>query len=179
MAYLNRNTSSRKTAPSAEFLYLLIALAAGAATFWYAGHKIGMDLSAITTAATILGIGQKPINYDPRAPVQSANAQVVTTVSAEESTAPPAPYCNPGQAPAFANGMAQLQLQLGETMGTPLECEHAASAAGDTVQQTTTGLASYNAHTNTVSFTDGWRHWALGAEGVVAWEGSESSPPNG
>ena len=52
-------------------------------------------------------------------------------------------------------------------MGAPLECEHPASGNGDTIQQTTTGLAAYTSATNTVSFTDGWRHWAITPSGFV------------
>jgi hypothetical protein len=81
--------------------------------------------------------------------------------------------------PAFALGLSGLKQQLGDSMGTPVECEHAISASGDTVQQTTTGLAAYDKATNTVSFTDGWRHWAITPRGFVAWEGSDSNPPNG
>ena len=44
MSYLNRRTT-RRSAGSAELMYLLIVLAAGFATAWWAGHKIGMDLS--------------------------------------------------------------------------------------------------------------------------------------
>jgi hypothetical protein len=95
------------------------------------------------------------------------------------SEAPAAAYCSPGQAPAFALGLADLKRQLGEAMGTPVECEHVASASGDTVQRTTTGLAAYNRATNTVSFTDGWHHWALRPDGLVSWEGTEPNPPAG
>src|SRR5215213_2366987 len=127
MSYLNRN-STRKSALSAELVYLFFALAAGAATFWYAGHKIGMDLSSISTAASILGIGHTALRYDPRAStVQDQPAQVVGTVKAEEqATAASAPNCAGGAVPAFVNGMAELKAQLGDVMGTPTECEHAA-----------------------------------------------------
>src|SRR5438105_4790261 len=174
MSYLNRN-SSRKSGASAELLYLVVVLAAGAGTFWYAGHKIGLDLSSISTAATILGIGQTAIAYNPRAPVQAAPVQQTVT---NESQQRAAAYCEAGQAPAFTNGMAALKQQLGETMGTPVECEHAAATVGDTVQSTTTGLAAYTGITNTVTFTDGWHHWALRPAGdLVSWEGTQAEPP--
>jgi hypothetical protein len=179
MSYLNRQ-SSRKSAPSAELLYLIVVLAAGAATFWYAGHKIGLDLSAIQTAASVLGIGQTALRYDPRAAAETTSAQVVHSVAAvtnDEVTS--APNCAAGQSPAFANGLAELKKRLGDTMGNPVECEHPASPIGDTVQQTSTGLAAYSKLTNTVSFTDGWRHWALRAGNVVTWEGTQSEPPTG
>jgi hypothetical protein len=174
MSYLNRN-STRRSAISAELLYLVIVLAAGGSTFWYAGNKLGMDLSTVTTAASILGIGHAPLRYDPRARVQSATAQVAP---AAEAPAPTAPYCSPGQTPAFANGLAQLKLELGEVMGTALECEHPSSVVGDTVQQTSTGLAAYSKTTNTVTFTDGWRHWAIRDGSVLSWEGTQAEPPS-
>ncbi len=178
MSYLNRNTS-HKSAPSAELLYLVIVLAAGAMTFWYAGHKIGLDLSSLSTAASILGIGQSPLRYDPRAPVQSTSPQVIGNTAANQQAAL-APYCAAGQAPAFANGIADLKVQLGDVMGSPVECEHAASTIGDTVQQTSTGLAVYTKVTNAVTFTDGWRHWTLSPDGdMVSWEGTQAEPPRG
>ncbi len=183
MSYLNRNTS-KKTGASAELLYLVFVLAAGAATFWYFGHKIGLDLSSITTAADILGIGQSAARYDPRAPQQSTTTleQVAVRMAAgdqEQAQAPTAPYCNPGQSPSFVNGMSLLHQQVGAAMGTPVECEHPSSGGGDTIQQTTTGLAVYDRGADTVSFTDGWHHWALRAGSVVTWEGTQGDPPTG
>ena len=62
-------------------------------------------------------------------------------------------------------------------MGVPIECEHASSGGGNTVQQTSTGLAAYNSLTNTDTFTDGWHHWALTPNVLVTWEGPEAQPP--
>ena len=62
-------------------------------------------------------------------------------------------------------------------MGAPLECEHSNSENGDTLQLTTTGLAIYVASTNTPEFTDGWNHWALTGQVIVAWSGTETTPP--
>ena len=174
MSYINRH-SARKTAGSAELVYLLIVLAAGVGTAWWAGHKIGMDLSAVTAAASVLGLTENgrsthgTVGYTPKV----ANAAETYAGSAA------APFCNPGQAPAFAAGPSALRGRLGDTMGTPVECEHAISAAGDTIQQTTTGLVAYNTLTNTVSFTDGWRHYAITPRGFVTWEGADSNPPPG
>jgi hypothetical protein len=181
MSYLNRQ-GPKKGAPSAELLYLIIVLAAGAATFWYAGHKIGLDLSSIQTAATVLGIGQTATRYDPRASAQTTSGQVVHSVAAvtkEAEAVKPAPSCTAGQTPVFANGLAELKQRLGDTMGNPVECEHPSSPVGDTVQLTSTGLAAYNKVTNTVTFTDGWRHYALRAGDVLTWEGTQSEPPAG
>lgn len=88
-----------------------------------------------------------------------------------------APYCAPGTSPQFAHGFADLQARLGPIMGEPIECEHADSASGDVLQHTTTGLAFWRQSTNTPTFTDGYRHWALTSRGLVAWEGSAIDPP--
>jgi hypothetical protein len=165
MSYLNRPTT-KKRAGSPELMYLLVVLAAGVATAWWASHQIGMDLSSVTSLVSILGITETgrlthgAVGYNANAPANEAG-----------------PYCAPGQAPAFALGLSGLKQRLGETMGAPLECEHPASGNGDTIQQTTTGLAAYASATNTVSFTDGWRHWAIAPSGFVQWEGVASSPP--
>ena len=149
-------------------MYLLVVLAAGVATAWWGSHRLGMDLSAINTVASVLGIGEtrgqtRPVGF--------------TQARAEEQ--PPAPYCNPGQTPGFSQGFATLKQRVGDVMGTPVECEHVSSDTGDTIQQTTAGLAAYFKATNTLTFTDGWRHWAIAPNGFVTWEGTQSDPPLG
>ena len=62
-----------------------------------------------------------------------------------------APYCAPGTSPQFSGGFASLKASLGDTMGDPLECEHQDGSSGDTLQQTTTGLAFWRKSTNTWS----------------------------
>jgi hypothetical protein len=158
MSYLNRQTT-KKRAGSPELIYLLIVLAAGVATAWWAGHQIGMDLSSVNSLVSILGITETG---------RLTHGAVGYNANALAAEAAPAPYCNPGQVPAFALGLSSLKQRLGETMGAPLECEHPASGDGDTLQQTTT---------NTVSFTDGWRHWAITPSGFAQWEGVEPNPP--
>jgi hypothetical protein len=170
MSYISRH-ATRKTGASAELMYLLIVLVAGIATAWWAGHRLGMDLSSITTAASVLG-------FTETGRLSHGAAGYTAQAHAEQSITT-APFCNPGQLPSFAPGVATLQQKLGDVMGAPVECEHAVTATGDTIQQTTTGLVAYNSLTNTVSFTDGWRHWAVAARGFVAWEGPESDPPAG
>jgi hypothetical protein len=163
MAYINRRASRRRSAMSAEFMYLLVVLAAGFVTAWWAGHKLGMDLSGVTTMVQVLGLNEtlgstRPVGYS-----LEANG--------------PAPYCNEGEVASFQNGVATLHQLVGSAMGAPTECEHAASASGDTLQQTTTGLAAYDATTNTVTFTDGWHHYALTPSGYLTWVGTEATPP--
>ena len=88
-----------------------------------------------------------------------------------------APFCAPGQRPAFHPGLAALKLRLGDVMGVVLECEHLNNANGDTLQQTTTGLAYFRWATGLPTFTDGWRHWALSGDALIAWEGESPDPP--
>ena len=170
MPYVHRYAPLKKRSVSPELMYLFFALAAGVATAWWAGRAVGMDLSGIATAASVLGLTETG---------RFTHGAVGYNVNTATDRLPAAPFCNSGQVPAFARGLSGLKQQLGESMGTPVECEHAISATGDTIQQTTTGLAAYNKLTNTVSFTDGWRHWAITPRGFVTWEGSDSNPPPG
>lgn len=175
MAYIHRHVPRRRSGGSAELLYLLVVLLAGVATAWWAGHRVGMDLSAVSTVASVLGINEtvgvtKPVGY-------SAAATTITTNQAQQ--APVAPNCSPGQVPAFTDQLLALKQQLGDTMGTPVECAHASASVSDSIQQTSTGLAEYNQLTNTASFTDGWRHWAITPRGFLTWEGAQSEPPAG
>ena len=89
-----------------------------------------------------------------------------------------APYCSPETSPQFTHGFAALKAALGPVMGEPIECEHNDGESGDILQKTTTGLAFWRKSTNTPTFTDGHRHWALTTQGVVAWEGSSIDPPS-
>jgi hypothetical protein len=74
-------------------------------------------------------------------------------------------------------GFAALHAQLGGVMGTPVECEHPIHANGDTRQRTTTGYAYYRKSDNVPTFTNGWEHWALTADGLVHWSGYVVDPP--
>jgi hypothetical protein len=150
-------------------MYLLVVLVAGVATAWWMGHRVGMDLSSITAAASILG-------FTETGRLTHGAAGYTPAVARADQSAP-APYCPPEQAPAFAPAFTALKQRLGDGMGSPVECEHVTSPSGDTQQQTTTGLLAYTKASNIVSFTDGWRHWALTAQGYVTWEGPQSEPP--
>jgi hypothetical protein len=174
MPYVNRHATTKKTVGSAELMYLVVVLAAGVATAWWAGHTIGMNLSGISAIASIVGLTETG---------RMSHGTVGYTAAATDAHAnegsPSAAYCAPGSLPGFTPLAVQLQQQVGDAMGAPVECEHAAVAMGDTIQQTTTGLVAYQRLTNTVSFTDGWRHYALTPRGLVTWEGAESDPPLG
>jgi hypothetical protein len=168
MAAYRRHLVHKRSPLSAEFMYLLVVLVAGAATAWFAAHQIGMNLSVIETVASVLGINET---------VGTPHAVGYSQAQTDSADSALPPYCQSGTTPAFVNGLAALKQQIGDVMGTPLECEHVANVQGDTVQQTSTGLAAYDSLTNTDTFTDGWHHWALTSDGVVSWEGTESRPP--
>ncbi len=102
---------------------------------------------------------------------------VIAVTTATALTLRTAPYCDPGQNPEFVLGLAFMKSQLGDVMGEPLECEHPNPDNGDTLQQTSTGLAYYRKSTNIVTFTDGWEHWGWTAEGLVHWTGSAIDSP--
>jgi hypothetical protein len=93
------------------------------------------------------------------------------------ASAQAAPFCIAGESPHFAFGFADLKVAIGDTMGDPTECEHPNSDNGDTLQQTTAGLAIYRKSANTPEFTDGFNHWALEPAGVVAWSGGADAAP--
>ena len=93
---------------------------------------------------------------------------------------PPAaePYCRAGEVPQCRFGFARLQAQLGARMGSPTSCEYDDPAgSGDTLQNTSTGLATYRVRGDTPTFTSGFEHWAITAEGTVYWTGDSVDPP--
>jgi hypothetical protein len=89
---------------------------------------------------------------------------------------PEAPWCLPGQTPAFSFGFAELSQQLGSIMGQPTECEHGDGATDDTIQQTTTGLAVYRWCNNTPTFSREQEHWMLMPGGAAYWTGQDIPP---
>ena len=87
------------------------------------------------------------------------------------------PFCEGGHVPEYQFGFAALKAQLGDLMGDPVECEHTNPDNGDSLQQTSKGLAFYRKSTNTPTFTNGHEHWALTAQGLVYWTGDSIDPP--
>src|SRR5215471_10385348 len=127
MAYVSRFGARGRSRFSAESVYLVVVLSAFLVTAVWAGqHIVGINLSVISTVVAVLGINEK--------------MGTTRHVGYSAADAPAVAYCNPVQMPAFVNGMAALKRSVGDSMGTPTECEHPSSAAGDTLQQTTTGL---------------------------------------
>jgi hypothetical protein len=82
-----------------------------------------------------------------------------------------------GGHPIFHDGFAELHARLGDIMGIPIECEQPIHVSGDTRQRTTTGYAYYRKSDNIPTFTNGWDHWALTADGLVYWSGDVVDPP--
>jgi len=81
--------------------------------------------------------------------VSSAGLPAFFGVSAPNALA--AGFCAPRQNPTFSFGFAALNAQLGASMGTPLDCEHSNPANGDTLQETSEGLAFYRKATSAVA----------------------------
>jgi hypothetical protein len=104
---------------------------------------------------------------------------VLTTLSAGNGLAQAAPFCVRGRAPAFEPALIQLNELLGGLLGDPIECAHPDPLlTGDTVQRTTTGLASIQATTNIASFVMGSEHWQLTPGGVVYWTEPSLAAPS-
>src|SRR5262249_5548380 len=140
-----------------DLLVMLLVLTAGVGFGRWFVESAVVDLGGIISLPVALGFttwGAHPVHGHSGAPA----AAFVPTPAAAPAADPGA--CDP-VAPSFVLGIAELKNQVGEMMGDPIECERAIDADGNTEQHTTTGLASYSAQTETVSFTDGWRHWDL------------------
>jgi len=89
-----------------------------------------------------------------------------------------APFCADAESVNWLDAFAPLSEQLGDVMGDPIECPHPTTEGGDTVQQTSTGLAILRMPTGLPSFTDGTTRWALTADqGLVSWMGTSLDPP--
>jgi hypothetical protein len=102
----------------------------------------------------------------------------VTGALASAALAQGTAHCQPGQTPQFVFGFADLKAQLGEAMGSAVSCEYAdPNGTGDTLQDTSTGLAFWRKSTNVPTFTDGATHWALTDSGLVTWTGASIDPP--
>jgi hypothetical protein len=107
---------------------------------------------------------------------QEANLRLANVLAPQALAAAASGSCQPDH-PAFYYGFADLRAQLGNVMGNPTECEHAIHVDGDTRQRTTTGYAYYRKSDNVPTFTNGWDHWALTADGLVHWSGYVVDPP--
>jgi hypothetical protein len=157
---------------------VLLVGAVAAFFYWYWSPGLPFGLSSRTSGhAENLVLGESGATQDTAAAEQPARE--VTIVPAATSTRAPllAPFCPPGQPARFVLGFARLKDLLGASMGEPLECEHTNPDNGDTLQQTTTGLAVFSALNGALEFTDGWQHWALIDDDLVAWDGDRQPAP--
>jgi hypothetical protein len=116
------------------------------------------------------------VRVPPSAPIVCALLLLLSSTVA--GSAQSAPRCGPGESPTYVFGFASLHDQLDAGMGQPVSCEYAdPNGSGDTLQDTTGGLAYWRKATNTPTFTDGATHWALTEIGLVSWTGPSIDPP--
>jgi hypothetical protein len=90
-----------------------------------------------------------------------------------------AAFCELGETPTFAAGFALLSGDLGEVMGTPIECENPDPSAQYRLQRTSMGEALYHLPTNRTFITNGQDIWAVTPDGLVQWPAAERSPLDG
>jgi hypothetical protein len=114
----------------------------------------------------------------PRTIVLGVLAALLAAAPLAVAFAQTAEGCQPGEAPHFTFGFAQLKAQIGDSMGDPVTCEFSdPGGTGDVHQRTTTGLAFWRKSTNTPTFTNGFDHWAQTPQGWVTWSGASVDPP--
>jgi hypothetical protein len=77
--------------------------------------------------------------------------------------------------PEFRLGFKALADQISDTAGRPLENEHY-GANGDSLQQTTNGLMVWRKADNWTAFTDGYRTWINGPNGLESRLDTERLP---
>ncbi len=173
-----RQQADHVTFGSVELLGFMLVTAIAVFVGWQISQRVGVDLGFAPRVMGSLGIVEsgRPPHVQSGA-VDVAGATASSGSQAASLGVPTPPYCRPGETPRYQFGFADLKARLGSTMGDPVECEHANSANGDTLQKTSTGLAFYRMATNTATFTNGVDHWALTARGLVQWQGDSPDPP--
>lgn len=121
-----------------------------------------------------------PVPTPAPTPAPAAVVAPPPAASAPVAEAPASdPYCRPGEQPQFRFGFARLQAELGTRMGNPTSCEYGdPGGSGDTLQNTSSGLGFYRQRSNTPTFTTGFEHWAITADGIVYWTGDSIDPPS-
>jgi hypothetical protein len=151
---------SRQPSAAPSVLGLVVLLIAGAlvavSTFRWANTAIALPSPESLTAGLAHTHPQRPL---------VGSTPVAGAVS---------PNCS-----SFSSVFSTLEDTIGDTMGQPLECPHTDPATGDTLQRTSTGLAIFRHRSQTATFTDGYRRWAVDARGLIRWEGEALDPPAG
>jgi hypothetical protein len=87
------------------------------------------------------------------------------------SSASGAAACPTEEPVQFAPALVRLQSLVGEPMGAPRSCSFQ-DADGDTLQQTTTGLALYRPSTDLALFSNGQQFWTLTGGELQQWTGN-------
>jgi hypothetical protein len=123
----------------------------GRALRWLVGLTCTVAVASVAMQPGALG--ELPAVPAAAVPVVQAAPTLVSNYATATAAVSPV-VCQDGQPPRFVLGFAQLRAQVGNVMGTPVECEHL-RPDGTTVQTTTTGLALYQPTSGRVSFTDG------------------------
>jgi len=155
--------------------YLLWVFNDSGVPLHYTGHITPVGTPA-PSAVAALSPTPMPLVTPPVSPPGIAASASPSVTPQGESVGLNPGECPPGRSPGFVLGFANLRDQVGDAMGNPVECERANPDNGDTLQQTTTGLAFYRKSTNTPTFTTGPEHWALTPEGTVYWTGNSIDP---
>jgi hypothetical protein len=118
-----------------------------------------------------------PTDVPAPIPTPTPPPETPVVVASQPSSQTAAPFCHPGDQPQFHLGFATLSSQLGPRMGAPTSCEFSdPSGSGDTLQTTTTGLATYRVATGVATFTNGSEHWALQGGVTLYWTGDSIDP---
>jgi hypothetical protein len=153
LRYGSRSPSSVPTLLGLIVMLIAAALVASSTGRW-ASTAIVVPSTEVFSASLALTHPQRPL------------------VGATPGESMPAPDCR-----SFSSVFAALDDSIHDTMGQPLECPHTDPNTGDTLQATSTGLAIFRHESQTATFTDGYRRWAVGTRGVVRWEGETLDPP--
>ena len=146
--------------------------------------RSGLLLCFVGSLLVIAGCAPAPAKRaDHSLPeLQEMNVEV-TPAPDSSASAPVAPLeeqgtCAPGEEPRYTYGFAALRQFLGARMGEPMSCERTSVDTGDSLQQTTNGLARYLKAQNVPTFSSGVEHWALTDRGVVYWVGRSVNVPD-
>lgn len=160
-------------------LLLLVAAVLGGGVFWAFGPSLGWELPfRVPFEGVVMTAGPAPLT-GVREPTAAGATADRPPAAATAAPTPAGPFCGPGEAPKFVLGFARLRERVGAAMGDATECEHPNAANGDSLQQTSTGLAVFQKSDGSLRFTDGWHHWLLRGDELVSWEGTEADPPAG
>ncbi|HEY3061936.1 MAG TPA: polysaccharide deacetylase family protein, partial [Chloroflexota bacterium] len=78
--------------------------------------------------------------------------------------------------PELGVALDSLRARLGAAIGDPLECGQRLPGLDESIQRTTTGAVFLNQATGEAEFTDGFRRWISGPDGVRFWRSPDAVP---